>query len=145
MKLSDVLARQETRTMFEAFVKWTFCDEYLDIWIRMGEYKVEISAEKRSLIAVEIWAQFLAPDANTPVAIPAKNQLSVQEGLLRGSTHLFDEICLLVEEMLDSDALLKFLNSRMYYDFKTTGNTESLDSLTIFPCRYPFARSRRMA
>ncbi|CAG4952765.1 unnamed protein product [Parnassius apollo] len=116
--LRELLQDQAGREHFAKFLSKEFSGENLKFWLAVQELK-SLPIRRVASRAKEIWKEFLASDAPSPVNIDAASReltrVKVESG--KADRYCFDQAQAHVYHLMKSDSYSRYLRSDMYKDY----------------------------
>lgn len=103
------------QALFKAFLRKEFCDENLDFWLAVNEYK---KTRENKLIskAQVIFETFIAPQAPREVNLDSVTKRTIESQLDQPTIGTFDLAQKRIQGILESDAYARFLKSDYYLE-----------------------------
>ncbi|XP_041983835.1 regulator of G-protein signaling 7 [Aricia agestis] len=116
--LRELLRDPPGRDHFARFLSKEFSEENLKFWLAVQELKA-LPIRRVPARAKEIWKEFLAADAPSPVNIDAASRELTRAKVEAGTAdrYCFDEAQAHVYHLMKSDSYSRYLRSDMYKDY----------------------------
>lgn len=138
--LRELLDDPAGKEHFAKFLSKEFSGENLKFWLAVQDFKT-MSVNKIPIRAREIWKEFLASDAPSPVNIDAasreQTRVKVESGV--GDRYCFDQAQAHVYHLMKSDSYSRYLRSEMYKDYlngsKKKTSVKGIRSIVSFTAR----------
>ncbi|CAH2064884.1 unnamed protein product, partial [Iphiclides podalirius] len=116
--LRELLQDAAGREHFAKFLSKEFSGENLEFWLAVQELKA-LPVRRVASRAAEIWREFLASDAPSPVNIDAASReltrVKVESG--KADRYCFDQAQAHVYHLMKSDSYSRYLRSEMYKEY----------------------------
>ncbi|CAG9120277.1 unnamed protein product [Plutella xylostella] len=116
--LRELIHDPAGREHFARFLSKEFSGENLKFWIAVQELK-QLPIRRVAAAAKEIWKEFLANDAASPVNIDAVSRELTRQKVESGTPdrYCFDQAQAHVYHLMKSDSYSRYLRSEMYKDY----------------------------
>ncbi|XP_060808476.1 regulator of G-protein signaling 7 [Amyelois transitella] len=138
--LRELLQDAAGRDHFARFLSKEFSGENLRFWLAVQELKA-LPIRRVSTRAKEIWKEFLASDAPSPVNIDAASRELTRTKVESGTPdrYCFDQAQAHVYHLMKSDSYSRYLRSEMYKDYlngsKKKTSVKGIRSIVSFTAR----------
>ncbi|XP_053622369.1 regulator of G-protein signaling 6 [Plodia interpunctella] len=138
--LRELLQDAAGRDHFAKFLSKEFSGENLKFWLAVQELKA-LPIRRVSARAKEIWKEFLASDAPSPVNIDAASRELTRTKVESGAAdrYCFDQAQAHVYHLMKSDSYSRYLRSEMYKDYlngsKKKTSVKGIRSIVSFTAR----------
>ncbi|KAL4706678.1 hypothetical protein ACJJTC_004130, partial [Scirpophaga incertulas] len=138
--LRELLQDPAGRDHFARFLAKEFSGENLKFWLAVQELKA-LPVRRVSSRAREIWKEFLASDAVSPINVDAasreQTRIKVESGT--ADRYCFDQAQAHVYHLMKSDSYSRYLRSDMYKDYlngsKKKTSVKGIRSIVSFTAR----------
>ncbi|XP_047039943.1 regulator of G-protein signaling 7-like [Helicoverpa zea] len=138
--LRELLQDHAGRDHFAKFLSKEFSGENLKFWLSVQELKA-LPIRRVSTRAKEIWKEYLAADAPSPINIDAASRELTRQKVESGTAdrYCFDQAQAHVYHLMKSDSYSRYLRSEMYKDYlngsKKKTSVKGIRSIVSFTAR----------
>ncbi|XP_063899393.1 regulator of G-protein signaling 7 [Helicoverpa armigera] len=138
--LRELLQDVAGRDHFAKFLSKEFSGENLKFWLSVQELKA-LPIRRVSTRAKEIWKEYLAADAPSPINIDAASRELTRQKVESGTAdrYCFDQAQAHVYHLMKSDSYSRYLRSEMYKDYlngsKKKTSVKGIRSIVSFTAR----------
>ncbi|XP_046452912.1 regulator of G-protein signaling 7-like isoform X1 [Daphnia pulex] len=135
--LQELLKDPVGKEHFTKFLEKEFSSENLKFWEAAQDLKALPSSQVGAR-AMEIWNEFLGPEAKCPVNVDSKSHEATRLAMDKPDRWTFDRAAAHVYHLMRSDSYSRYLRSEMYKDFlsgskkKVTGRSFIVPRLSNF-------------
>uniref|UniRef100_A0A2A4JI50 RGS domain-containing protein n=1 Tax=Heliothis virescens TaxID=7102 RepID=A0A2A4JI50_HELVI len=138
--LRELLQDPAGRDHFAKFLNKEFSGENLKFWLAVQDLKA-LPIRRVSTRAKEIWKEYLAADAPSPINIDAASRELTRQKVESGTAdrYCFDQAQAHVYHLMKSDSYSRYLRSEMYKDYlngsKKKTSVKGIRSIVSFTAR----------
>ncbi|KAJ8704855.1 hypothetical protein PYW08_012175 [Mythimna loreyi] len=138
--LRELLQDNAGKEHFAKFLSKEFSGENLKFWLAVQELKA-LPVRRVATRAKEIWKEYLASDAPSPVNIDAASRELTRQKVESGQAdrYCFDQAQAHVYHLMKSDSYSRYLRSEMYKDYlngsKKKTSVKGIRSIVSFTAR----------
>ncbi|KAG1663355.1 Regulator of G-protein signaling 7 [Nymphon striatum] len=114
--LKELLKDPAGRDQFVKFLEKEFSLENLKFWDAVQELK-QVHSKDVSTKVLEIWNEYLAPEANAPINIDSKSAEETRKNMKIPTRWAFDEAAAHLYNLMKNDTYTRYLRSEMYREY----------------------------
>ncbi|KAK4006866.1 hypothetical protein OUZ56_012021 [Daphnia magna] len=130
--LQELLKDPVGKEHFTKFLEKEFSSENLKFWEAAQDLKALPSSQVGAR-AMEIWNEFLGPEAKCPVNVDSKSHEATRLAMDKPDRWTFDRAAAHVYHLMRSDSYSRYLRSEMYKDFLSGSKKKVVSHFSFIP------------
>lgn len=130
--LQELLKDPVGKEHFTKFLEKEFSSENLKFWEAAQGLKALPSSQVGAR-ALEIWNEFLGPEAKCPVNVDSKSHEATRLAMEKADRWTFDRAAAHVYHLMRSDSYSRYLRSEMYKDFLSGSKKKVVSHFSFIP------------